>query len=953
MKESLKLIGLGLFFSVSLVGSAQRLSQPYVTNYDKRGYSADNQNWSVSASRDGYVYFGNDQGLLEFDGSNWRLHRMPDHGVVRSVLVGEDGNIYVGSFEEFGYWQRQPNGQLHYHSLSHNLKSKDSLHNDEIWRIIFHQGGYWFQSFSSLIIYDGQNTEIIRPGGSMVLLNSARDRLFVHLLGQGLAEIKEKRFERIEGSEAFSGHEIRMVLPIGERDFLIGVNGKGLFVWDGEGFSPWEHALQSLMEPWEFNNAVSDQEKIAIGTIGSGLFIYDRSGSLLTHLFTGNLLQNNTVLGLALDHQGNIWAALDRGIDFVNFSAGLDLYLDPFNTMGSVYTALEDGSDMLIGTNQGLYRYRYDPVRGFSAPEMVENLAGQIWDLRRIGNSVICGHNNGTSLVTGSGSVALSGINGGYMIRPYPGSGGRIWIQSTYSAFAVYEALSGGIRFLHTVEGFHEPIINFEFDHLGYLWGAHATRGLFRLRLSEDLTKVEQIRFFGMEQGIVPDRRLNTALVENRILFTNGEQLYSWDDLNDTIVPYSWLNEQAGQFKSSQQVIPIGDHRYWFIQNQEIALFEIAGGSLNLEFRYDLSMQGLFLNNRYSKIVSLRADRQLICLDNGFAILNPHNANEDHPDYAAERLSRVVASNAAGKERFLPLVSLNGEINIPYGFRNLSFVYSINNGLRHPYYRHRLAGLSDQWTAWGTISEANYTRIPPGKYELQLISKKLDGSSGPALHYRFEISPPWFQSKVALMLYLVLFLGGVVVIRMMFLARLRLHKMKIEEQESYKTQQELMQNEQELIRLKNDNLQNELKFKNIQLADYTMGIIKKNEQLLRIRRELVRQQEGSAEELNPAVKTRLLKVIERQIASEDEWNRFETHFEQTHQDYLKRLKSDYPHLTQSDLKLCAYMRLNISSKQIAQLLNISLRGVEVRRYRLRKRLNLSTEENLYEFLLRH
>ena len=94
-------------------------------------------------------------------------------------------------------------------------------------------------------------------------------------------------------------------------------------------------------------------------------------------------------------------------------------------------------------------------------------------------------------------------------------------------------------------------------------------------------------------------------------------------------------------------------------------------------------------------------------------------------------------------------------------------------------------------------------------------------------------------------------------------------------------------------------------------------------------------------------------MIERQIASEDEWNRFETHFEQTHQDYLKRLKSDYPHLTQSDLKLCAYMRLNISSKQIAQLLNISLRGVEVRRYRLRKRLNLSTEENLYEFLLRH
>jgi FixJ family two-component response regulator len=88
------------------------------------------------------------------------------------------------------------------------------------------------------------------------------------------------------------------------------------------------------------------------------------------------------------------------------------------------------------------------------------------------------------------------------------------------------------------------------------------------------------------------------------------------------------------------------------------------------------------------------------------------------------------------------------------------------------------------------------------------------------------------------------------------------------------------------------------------------------------------------------------------MTSDEDWKTFETHFDQAHQDFINRLKSTYPHLTQSDLKLCAYLRLNISSKEIAHLLNISLRGVEVRRYRLRKRINISTEENLYEFLLK-
>src|SRR5690606_17481449 len=93
------------------------------------------------------------------------------------------------------------------------------------------------------------------------------------------------------------------------------------------------------------------------------------------------------------------------------------------------------------------------------------------------------------------------------------------------------------------------------------------------------------------------------------------------------------------------------------------------------------------------------------------------------------------------------------------------------------------------------------------------------------------------------------------------------------------------------------------------------------------------------------------KLIDEAHSDDLDWDLFEKSINEAHENLFKKLKSDYPALVPNDLKLCAYLRLNMSSKEIASLLNISTRGVEIRRYRLRKKLNLPTEKNLTEFLL--
>lgn len=951
MKFRLLFIFALLFLASGPLGFTQFVGKPYVINYDKRIYGGDNQNWSVAVGNNGLVYFGNDQGLLEFDGSNWNLYAMPDNGIVRSVTYGDDNNIYVGSYQEFGYWKRDKYGMLGYTSLSAQLLAPNSLHNDEIWRILVHNGKIYFQSFSNIFVYNGTTISTLNPDASMVLLMKASGRLFIHLVGKGLFEIIDDSFKMIGGSERFADNEIKVILPFEGNRFLVGVSGKGMYLFDGSTFSVWDNPVNSLIKDSEMNNGISGNNRLIIGTIGNGLFILDQQGNLQEHLTSGNFLQNNTILAIAFDPSGNIWAGLDRGIDLINLHSGMDFYVDPSGTMGSVYAAVADGSDLLVGTNQGLYRYRFVPGEGYILPVAIEGLKGQVWDLKNIDGEIICGHTSGTYRIDGNTAVRISDISGGFEIRRIVDRNRDFLLQSTYSAFAVYSSINNRWTLDHTIQGFYEPISNYETDHLGNIWCTHATRGIFRIRFNQDMKSVESSVLYGREKGLAEDRHISVVKVENRLVFPTGYGLYTWDDLNDTIILYSQLQEKVGDFANARHIVKSRENYYWFIWGNDVSLFKITGFSADSVFRYDFSVQGLYLNKRFPKIISLKEGLHLVCLDNGFTLFDETGLRTLEPP-AAVYIRKVKAVGRSGKTLFFPIDSVHKSIRIPNSYRSLTFDFSAGTGYRHPLYRTNLEGLEQNWGDWTNQSSITYNRLPSGNFRINIISMNINGLPGSAATYSFIIQPPWFGSLIALVIYGFVIAGLIIFLRGLFLKRLKLHKQKIEQAEISKREQEMLKAEQEVIRLRNEKLEAEVNFKNIQLADFTMSVIKRNEQIIRIRDEFMRQSGDKGNTFSRSFQEKIIRLFDKQLSSEDDWQTFETHFDQAHQDFINRLKQTYPNLTQSDLKLCAYLRLNISSKEIAHLLNISIRGVEVRRYRLRKRINLNTEENLYDFLLK-
>jgi DNA-binding CsgD family transcriptional regulator len=257
-----------------------------------------------------------------------------------------------------------------------------------------------------------------------------------------------------------------------------------------------------------------------------------------------------------------------------------------------------------------------------------------------------------------------------------------------------------------------------------------------------------------------------------------------------------------------------------------------------------------------------------------------------------------------------------------------------------PVFQSYVEGLDQGWSEPLESPRFQFTRIPSGEYRIRIRASNAWNRYSRESEIHLVVSRPWYLSTASAVLYGLLLIALVLVSRSIMVRRIRIREREIRESKEW-----------ELIRLRNEKLQAELTHQSKELANATMAMIKKNEFLMELKENLKRQKEELGTRYPDKYHYGLIRKIDRNISSMDDWKVFEFHFEQAHEKFLQRLRNRYPQLSQSDLRLCAYLRMNLSSKEIAPLLRISFRGVENHRYRLRKKFSLKKEANLTEFIL--
>ena len=266
-----------------LIGSLHLYAAPglYLKNYTKQEYLAANQNWSVAQDVNGFLYFANNIGLLEFDGITWTLYPAPEGAIIRSVAVDKMNRIFTAGYRELGFWERNTLGRLEYHSLKQEVE-KNFTANEEFWNVITFSKHVYFQSFSKIFIYDYQKFEIVQPHGFINSISDGGDRIFVNIMNKGIYEISGTNLTSYLVTDFFSNKEIRFILSVGKSQKLIGTANDGLQFYDGQKLSSWVPDQNDYFRKNIINRGCQTADgKIIIGTILDGISVFDQAGNLL------------------------------------------------------------------------------------------------------------------------------------------------------------------------------------------------------------------------------------------------------------------------------------------------------------------------------------------------------------------------------------------------------------------------------------------------------------------------------------------------------------------------------------------------------------------------------------------------------------------------------------------------------------------------------------------------
>ena len=917
---------------------------PIVRNYSVSDYNAGIQNWAIAQDERGVMYFGNNSGLLEFDGSAWRLYELPTKGIVRAIYISEDGRIYVGSYEEFGYFVRTPYDTLEYHSLKNKVKDF-AFHNDEIWDIACVQGEIVFQSFGSLFFYNGNSVEGIRMKNLPLNLFQVGNTFYSQRINGGLCVFSDRKMEELIPRKVFGNSDVLAGLPYDDAVLMLTRNQGGFLLYRDGRVEKWETECDDIFRKHTINRAVMTKDSCyVVGTISDGIYALDKKGKLIWKVNTDNKLQNNTVLRLYCDDDNNIWTALDEGIAYIHNNSLIYYYEPPFRKIGMVYDVLVRENEAYIASNQGLYWLRDGKT------ELVPGLEEQAWFVDEWGKQIFCGHNKGTFLISGLKSKLASDVKGGMCMEKIELKEQSFLLEGAYALLNLYtETASGEYCFTRSLRGFSHMIRHIEVDHQGNIWAKHLRNGLYRFRIDSDMKQVKDVRKYE-SLGEVKGGSFTLFKINGRVVFSNGEYFYTYEDMTDSIVPYETMNEQLMELKGIKTVSHANGDYYWFVGDRTVYLVKCAINTFNIELRIPYSLfDGLAVEERGSVVYDKRNNHSYLCLNNAIARIETDSSSL----YKSQTRRSLWISEMQVTEEFSDkrktLVVQSG-VKVEHEFNTVSFTlcYPVYNDYTYKV-RYRLEGYSDQWIPDGRNLQKKYARLPYGSYvfraEIYDTCRVLA-----SVEFPFEILSPWYLSYWAVGSYILIGLCLLALLQYIVYRFVKKKKDRVIEQQRVAHQAELERQEKKIIELEKEQLEADLRFKSKELSSVVMMNIAHQEFLNSLKEEIQKQKlsgQHSRKNLD-----KLLALVNNNIVSDEEsWIMFQANFDRIHENFFRNLKLQYTDLTSGDLRFCALLRLNMPTKEIAKLLNISTRGVDAARYRLRKKFNLLPEESLTDFLI--
>ena len=429
-----------IFFLISTEIHCQvkEIGLPEIRNFKRADYKGGTQNWAIDQDKNGNLYFANNTGLFQFDGSTWSKYSLPNLSEIRVVLVDDSDKIYVGGYDEFGYFKADEKGKLRYNSLSSLVHKSNRKQTDFIWKIHVHNQEIVFQSFERIFIFDGKIVRQIEAPNRFQFSFKANNRLIIQDKTLGLLEFSNNSLIPLKNTDGLNNTEVWGIFPLSVNRLLITTQNKGLFIYENEILTPWNtEANLFIKKNGGLGGAIIKNDFFVLNSVLDGIIICDKNGRIIQRINQKKGLQNNTVLCSFIDSKSNLWLGLDNGIAFVNEGSPFTYFGFSYD-ISTVYASAIYQGNLYVATNRGLFCHAWTKPFREDMFTLVEGTTGQAWNIQVVDNQLFCSHNRGLLLISNKKTTKIIDSKGYWGLKKIPNQP-KYLIVSNYNGFAILE----------------------------------------------------------------------------------------------------------------------------------------------------------------------------------------------------------------------------------------------------------------------------------------------------------------------------------------------------------------------------------------------------------------------------------------------------------------------------------------------------------------------------------
>ena len=917
-----------LIFLISFSVKAQLL--PPIQSFTPQDYQAANQNWMIDGSTSNEILFSNSEGLLIFDGTRWNTYSSPNGTIIRSVKNTGD-LIYTGSHSDFGFWKKSINGNLYYTSLVKKL-NLNIEEDEEFWNILTLDNWIIFQSLHRFIFLDNNTNEIkyLKIDGT-IQFSIVLDNEIYFSSESGFFKLLNGQPELLINNSIISSNVINV---FNQNDGLLLLSSRdGFYTLSNDGYiSKKKSYLDSNVNFSIFSSLKLNDDSFVLGTIGQGIVLLNSDLQFNSKIDKSKGLINNTVLSIFQDFESNIWLGLDNGISVINSKSPFKIFNDDNGTLGTVYASRVYKEHFYLGTNQGLFFKKHKSNEPF---KFIENTTGQVWSLEEIDGYLFCGHDQGTFVINKGFANKIEGTFGSWTFRKKIDGSSDI-IEGSYEGLSVLSLDNNNWVLKNKLSGFDISSRFFELSNNGKIIVSHGYKGVYKLTVNSEFTEIID---YELDSDAVKGGNTSLAKFDNNIYYNFIDGVMKYNSISNEFSRDTLLSNLSKKDLFYGIIRNDLDGKLWLFSENYIHYVykDLVTGNKKVN---SLVFSNELRRTVFENISKIESSTYILGTNNGYISLDLDNYTISPPEIKINRIETFKLNEPPNSINFNELTQLSYDLN------NLNFYVSVPNYQKFQpiTFEYILEGYLTDWISTEETSLIAFNNLIPGDYEFKIKAKIGDLYSKNIETFSFTVERPWYQSNFMIANYFLIF-------AILFFFFNRSYEKYYREKEEKmirinKNKMELVEFErkQALMAVENTKLQTDIESKNRELAVSTMSMIKKNQFLSKIKSDL--KKTDSSDKIYSVV-----KMIDRNLNNKDDWKFFEEAFNNADKDFLKKVKSTHPSLTNNDLRLCAYLRLNLSSKDIAPLLNISLSSVEIKRYRLRKKMKLSHGEGLTEHLL--